>query len=109
MDNLLFQYMQNRFLERQEIERCGPYPFVTISREFGCPSKVIAQMLTETLNKKQARAKTPKWIAVNKEIVEESARKLELEPAKLKHIFNAEEKGIMDDVLASFSSNYKSN
>lgn len=109
MENLLFQYLQNRFLEPQKIEPCGPYPFVTISREFGCPSKVIALMLAESLNKRQARTKTPKWISINKEIVEESARKLELEPVKLKHIFNAEEKSIMDDVLASFSSNYKSN
>ena len=109
MENLLFQYMQNRFHEPQEIEPCGPYPFVTISREFGCPSKVIAQMLAETLNKRQGKARTPKWISINKEIVEESARKLEFEPVKLKHIFSAEEKGVMDDVLASFSSNYKSN
>lgn len=109
MENLLLKYMQNRFPGAPEGKSGGPYPFITISREFGCPSKVIARMLAEQLNKRQAKPKSPKWITINKEIVEESARQLELQPANLRHIFGAEEKGIMDDVLASFSSNYKSN
>jgi cytidylate kinase len=108
MENLLFQYMQNRFLETQQNQPRQPLPFVTLSREFGCPSKIIAQMLAEKLNERTGKVSPQKWMSVNKEILQESAKKLELEPGKLKHIFNAVEKGVIDDVLASFSSNYKS-
>jgi cytidylate kinase len=107
-ENLLIKYMQSRFLEPQRIETCSPNPFITISREFGCPSKLIAQMLADTLNIRQGKDIMLKWQCINKEIVEESARMLELDPAKIKYIFGAEEKGIIDDVLASFSSNYRS-
>jgi cytidylate kinase len=108
MENLLFQYMQNRFLEMQRNQPGESAPFVTISRDFGCPAKIIAQMLAEKLNDRAGKGNTQKWISVSKEILEESAKKLELEPGKLKHIFSAVEKGVIDDVLASFSSNYNS-
>jgi cytidylate kinase len=108
MENLLLNYMENRFREQSDAETGKPHPFVTISREYGCPSKLIAKMLAEELNRRAGKGKGQQWQYINKEIVQESARKLELEPIKIEHLFKMDQTGILDDLLASFSSNYKS-
>jgi cytidylate kinase len=107
MDNLLLKYMENRFLEPDKGTTGKVLPFVTLSREFGCPSKLIAKMLVDELNRK-ARKTTNPWQYVNKEIVEHAAEELELQPAKIRHLFSMDQTGMLDDLLASFSSNYKS-
>jgi cytidylate kinase len=109
MENMLLKYMQTRFEEKERSGLQGSPPFVTFSREFGCPSKIIAQLLIGELNKRRGHEPSPKWKCINKEIVLKSAMELDLEPDRLKYIFDAEEKGTLDDVLFSFSSNYKSN
>lgn len=108
MDNLLLKYMESRFQESSYPESRKPNPFVTLSREFGCPSKLIAKMLAQELNRKAVSEKERQWQYINKEIVEQAARELELEPFKIEHLFKMDQLGIMDDLLSSFSSNYKS-
>jgi cytidylate kinase len=110
MDNFFQRYLQNRFAENQRnLMAPGLNPFITFSREYGCPSKVIAGMLAESLNKIPGREKTPKWQFINKEILNESAKKLELDTSKVKKLISTEGKGIMDDLFASFSDHYQSN
>ena len=108
MENLLLKYMQDRFSDPRNPPLQGSLPFLTVSREFGCPSKLISQKLVEGLNQRLGRDAADKWQCINKEIVEESARKLETSPSKIKYFFNAERKGVLDDVLSSFSSDYTS-
>ncbi len=84
-------------------------PFVTFSREFGCPSKLIAQKLAKELNDHPMHRREPEWKYINKEVVYEAAKELELDPEKVKFYFDAEKRGALDDILASFSSSYKSN
>ena len=86
-----------------------PYPFVTISREYGCPSKLVANKIETLLNKRPHPVKGPAWRSVNKEIVMEAARELNLHPDKVNSIFNTNYLGEIEDILSSFSSNYKSN
>ena len=108
MENLLLKYMQDRFSDPHNIPAKASYPFLTVSREFGCPSKLISQKLVESLNQKPGKDSVDKWQYINKEIVEESARKLETNPSKIKYFFDAKHKGFLDDVLSSFSSAYTS-
>jgi cytidylate kinase len=108
MDNLLLKYMEGRFQESSYPETWKPNPFVTLSREFGCPSKIIAKMLAQELNRETGNVKERQWQYINKEIVEQAAKELELEPFKIEHLFKMDQTGIMDDLLSSFSSNYKS-
>jgi len=104
MENILLKYMDIRFNQGSEMLPATPSaPFVTISREFGCPSKLIANRLTTEINKMQ---KTHPWHFVNKEIIEESANKLNVDPMKIKSVLSAQKRGIMDDVISSFSSKY---
>jgi len=65
-------------------------------------------MLAEELNRKAGIVKGRQWQYINKEIVEQAARDLEVAPVKIEHLFRMDQTGILDDLLSSFSSNYKS-
>jgi cytidylate kinase len=109
MENLLRKYMEERFTDQNQLKSPGRLPFITISREFGCPSKLIAKLLADALNDHSSLKKQePLWRYINKEVVIESAHELDISPEKLQYIFNAEKKGALDDVFASFSDQYKS-
>ena len=109
MKDLLFQYMEQRFHEPKQETGNSSVPFVTISREYGCPSKLIAKELAEELNKRIGRGKDiPHWKYVNKEIIEAAAKELHLSESKVNAVISSGEIGMVDDILASFSPNYKS-
>lgn len=108
MENVLLHYMERRLSEPVHDDKCGPHPFVTISREFGCPSKIIGSMLVDQLNKRPKHEKFPEWKQINKEIINEAANQLNVDPLRIKFFLQAEQAGILDDILASFYVNYKS-
>jgi cytidylate kinase len=108
VENLLLKYMEKGFTEREMPSEQAFSPFITLSREFGCPSKLIAQQLADALNRHPRHRNAPQWRFINKEVVIEAAKELELEPDKIKYLFDAENRGTLDDILASFSSNYRS-
>jgi len=63
-------------------------PVVTIARDFGCPARKIAARLTNQLNQlKNSKSKNIRWRWISKEIMAESARELEMDPADIKYIF----------------------
>lgn len=108
MKNVLADYMRSRMEKKTTItslEEVGPV--VTISREYGCPSKVVAQDLCIKLNKICARKhKSQSWRWISKEILEESAKELKLDKSFVKKAVNAYEKGLMNDMIRSLSSRY---
>ncbi len=103
----LIKYMSER-LTKEGAKGKEPGPVITISRQHGCPAKTIAKCLSEELtNKSVARGnKCVNWKYVTKEIISESARELEVEPSKIKYVFEYEQKGLIDDILAAQSSKY---
>jgi cytidylate kinase len=108
MENILKLYFEKRYLEQESMKPCGPGPIVTISREFGCPSKATAQMLTEALNKRSIKPAAPAWKYISKEVVEEAARKLDIKTIEMNYLISSGEKGLVEDLLTSFSPNYVS-
>lgn len=103
----LIKYMSDRLQEGND-EYAESGPVITISRLYGCPSKVIAKDLTERLNAK-ALAKGLKgvdWSFLTKEIMNESAKELEMDPSKIKYVFDYEKKGLLDDIFAAHSNKY---
>ncbi|MGE5425339.1 MAG: AAA family ATPase [Syntrophothermus sp.] len=110
MENVLLHYMEKRLGEEFPLREglCGPHPFVTISREFGCPSKKIAGILAEKLNHLPGHEKNPKWKEINKEIIQEAAQQLNLDPMHIRYLFQSEQMGFLDDILSSFYLNSKS-
>lgn len=81
-------------------------PIVTISRAYGCPGKIVAQDLAFNLNKKLIGTPSKHWKWISKEILEESARELKLNRYMIKEAVNANEKGVMDDLIISLAHKF---
>ena len=66
--------------------------------------------LAEELSRKMfVKGKEVKWKYVTKEIMAESARALEVDPEKIKYVFDYQQKSMLDDILsAQFNKYYKS-
>ncbi len=91
------RYALERLKERER-QIISPGPVITISREYGCPSKLIAGILTDQINESGTKKK---WHWISKEILEESARKLGLTPREVKYIFEYKKRAFLEDLLIS--------
>jgi cytidylate kinase len=102
MNNSLMVYLNKRLHQRDSrgLEYSQPGPVICISREVGCGGVNLAEMLALELDK---RGLCKKWKVLSKEILEESARELNMDPNKLKNYLNEGERGVFDDILAAFS------
>ncbi len=102
----LIKYMSER-LKKDAIREKEPGPVITISREFGCPAKRIAQKLVESLTRKMyVKGTNIEWKYITKEIMSESAKELGLDPSKIQYVFEYEQKGLIDDIIAAQSTKY---
>jgi cytidylate kinase len=105
----LLKYVSDRIQQESE-KGIDAGPVITISREYGCPAKIIASRLAEELTRKLlAKGRETKWKFVTKEIMAESARALEVDPEKIKYVFQYEQKSMVDAIIsAQFNKYYKS-
>lgn len=103
----LIKYMSNRLTE-ESAHKEKPGPVITISRLYGCPAKKVARKLIEALSEKMAVKgyQNVNWKLVTKEIMSESARELNMDPAHIKYVFDYEQKGLMDDIFSAHLSKY---
>lgn len=102
----LLKYMSDR-MNKDENQTIDPGPVITLSRQFGCPSKKIAAALSTILNeKRKALGKEEKWKWISKEIMHQSAEELEMHPSKIKYVFDYEQKSVLDEILSAHSSKY---
>lgn len=101
-DDLLIKYMVESFDSNQpDLISKEKGPFITISREHGCQANLLARMLRDELQKKGE-----KWSILNKEIIMESAKKLDMDPRKVQNVSESVDRTIMDEVLAALSAKY---
>lgn len=102
----LIKYLTYK-IEKEKKEIKEPGPVITISRDYGCPGKKVAEKLVEEINKKMiVKGKDIRWRYVTKEILAEAAKELEMEPEKLKYVFDYETKSVLDDIIASHTYKY---
>ncbi len=107
MSNILINYMKNRF----KYESVSPTkknlkagPVITISREYGCPAKRLADKLSSELNRIEFENYSKnKWHWISKEILDESAKELNLKPTIIREVANSEQNGLVDDIVKSLS------
>jgi hypothetical protein len=109
MENILLKYMVERFNAVKEVKNVQQknLPFITISREFGCPAKQVAKIVIDKLNlanEKNQRAQP--WTKLSKEILQAAAYELNIEPARIQKIFNDEKRGTIDEILNALSDKY---
>jgi len=84
-----------------------PGPVVTISREMGCPGKMVSSTLIEELNKRY-RLKDDfawRWLA-KEEILKIASANLGMPKEEIDYVFEAKRKGIMLEILESMSTKY---
>lgn len=103
MENLLLKIMAESFERKQadEKKQVKNLPFITISREYGCQGNLLAVMLKQELDK----GGIP-WRIVNKEIIYNAAKELNLHPDKISNISGAVNRTQMDEVLHALSTKY---
>lgn len=107
MENRLFEYMNRRIsgdlIPSAKIKDAGPV--ITISRQTGCGASRIAWAVCEEINKKLSTAKQDsKWSFINREILQQSAEQLNLDPLALKQVINDKDRGMMDQIIDALSS-----
>lgn len=96
----LLSYFDQRFEKKARLKiKSGP--FLTISRQTGCNGSGIAADLVRALKKKDKS-----WKFINKEILEESATQLKIDPSRIKYVFDSIKRTHADDVIAALSSRY---
>ena len=97
---LLFEYIH------QGIETpAKKLPFITISRDYGCPGQQFAQAVVDQLNSKLPDAE-PGWNKVDKEIISLAAGELNLDPELVQRLISQEDQGFFYDLMTSFSNSY---
>jgi len=97
----------NDWYKEDPAKNIFPGPVVTISRELGCPAKKVACQLAETLNKtRSTKAKEHPWKWISKEIMQESAKLLEVDCSQIQHIFDYKSRGVLEDLLFAQSKDY---
>jgi len=97
----------NDWYKEDSAKNIFPGPVVTISRELGCPAKKTACMLAEKLNSiKTPLAKQQAWKWISKEIMEESARLLNVDCSQIQHVFDYRSRGLLEDLLLTQSKDY---
>ena len=107
MENRLFEYMNRRiggdFSPSNTIK--DPGPVITISRQTGCGARGIAWAICGELNKKSPSAKTEgTWRFISREILQESAEQLNLDPDALKSVIDDKNRGMMDQIIGALST-----
>jgi cytidylate kinase len=102
----LSNYLKDRYHETQS-HQSFPGPVVTIARELGCPSKVVATKLMEKLNTMDYNfVKKIPWRWISKEIMEESAKELGVDLAEIQYVFEYKTHGVLEDLLLSHSKKF---
>lgn len=99
MDNVFKKYLSKK-AKKEEAKVFDPGPVITLSRQFGCFASEPAKTLAERISRKSPNP----WCYITKEIIEDSARKLDVSEHEIAHIFGAAEKSFLSDIMVSFST-----
>jgi len=106
MKDLLLKYMSHfpNDIKKNELD-FGPV--ITISREYGCYGSGLAKNLTDRINN-EFSPDSP-WKTVDRHVLSKVSTELHADPVSISHVFGAEQKGFLADIIDSFSpKNYTS-
>lgn len=110
MANILLQYMLEKFNDnylKNSEENRQVKPFITISREYGCQSRDVADCLQKKLNSKESESSHPQlWQIFSKEIIEKAAKELNVDRKRIEKLFSDEKRTMIDEILNSLSEKY---
>ncbi len=93
----------NRRKDEIEASRGKTRPAITISREFGCEAFPMTECLKDIMEKKSGQP----WAVMDKALLEEVAKNHQLSEEIVRNLGEKKSR-ILDEVLATFSSHWKS-
>lgn len=104
MENLLLNYFQKRMHKESDVVAPSREegPVITITREYGCPGKIIAQQIVNQINTRDNHS----WKWISKEILESLAQELKLQPSVIRDIKNFDERKTTDYLALLFTGDY---
>ena len=103
----VFEKYFNEALKEEKPKLIETGPYISISRDFGCMANSVAQRLSNELTRRcKEFGKGKEWRWINKSILEESSKALELSPSKIEYVFQSQEKSMMDDIVSAMASRY---
>ncbi|RLD60693.1 MAG: hypothetical protein DRJ05_04160 [Bacteroidetes bacterium] len=103
----LFEEYFNQIIHKEKTKLIETGPYISISREFGCMANNIARKLAIELTKhEKERLTNKKWNWINKSILEESSKALELSPSKIEYVFQSQSKTMIDDIVSAMATRY---
>jgi len=103
MNNTMMVYLNkrlNKYEPKHGSADSQPGPVICISREVGCGGVNVARLLAAELD---TQTFCKKWKVISKEILEDSARELSMEPGKLRNYLKEGDRNMFDDILSAFS------
>lgn len=105
MGNLLLNYLKQRDAAREASINASNLggPLITISREVGCDAVGLAEKIAARFNSKQPKIK---WKVISKEIYQETAEELQMDPKEVFKVLHKSEKFAFDKVLKAFSDKH---
>ncbi len=105
MGNLLLNYLKERDAAREASKNASNLggPLITISREVGCDAVGLAEKITTRFNSKQPKIK---WKVISKEIYQETAEELQMDPKEVFKVLHKSEKFAFEKVLKAFSDKH---
>ncbi len=106
MEDLLLEYMSH-FPNETKKDSVHQGPVITISREYGCYGSGLASELAQRINSEFAPEK--QWKTIDRHILSHVSNTLHTDPSGISHVFGAEQRGFLADIIESFSpKNYAS-
>jgi cytidylate kinase len=103
----IFEKYFNEMLRDKKTTIAETGPYISISRDFGCMANVIAQNLSSELTRRNRQKGIKKdWKWINKVILEEAAKALDLSPSKIEYVFQSQRKTMMDEIVSAMSARY---
>ena len=93
----------NRRKDENDVSRGKTRPTITISREFGCEAFPMTECLKGIMEKKTGQP----WAVMDKALLEEVAKHHQLSEEIVRNLGEKKSR-ILDEVLATFSSHWKS-
>ncbi|MBK6283784.1 MAG: cytidylate kinase-like family protein [Draconibacterium sp.] len=105
MGNLLLNYLEKRDAAREALKNASNLggPVITISREAGCNAVELADLIATRFNTKNPKSK---WKVISKEIYQETAEELQMDPKEVFKVLHKSEKYAFDKVLKAFSDKH---
>ena len=105
MGNLLLNYLNERDEAREALKNAASMggPLITISREVGCDAVGLAEKIAIRFNSKHPKTK---WKVISKEIYQETAEELQMDPKEVFKILHKSEKFAFEKVLKAFSDKH---